>query len=66
MMRDDNKYNRACLEAISGNVEEALALLRAALDLGLVERKWAAHDPDFYFIRDDPRFQALFRNEEDV
>ncbi|MCA9978045.1 MAG: tetratricopeptide repeat protein, partial [Anaerolineales bacterium] len=59
LMADENKYNRACFESICGNADEALVLLRAALNLGQVEKKWVAHDPDFDFIREDPRFREL-------
>lgn len=57
-----NKYNRACFEAISGNVPEALRLLREALLAGDVDLDWVRGDPDLEFIRDDPRFEALLRD----
>jgi superkiller protein 3 len=55
----ENEYNRACFESICGNVDEALALLKVALEKKQVSLLWARRDPDFDFIRDDPRFQAL-------
>jgi tetratricopeptide (TPR) repeat protein len=55
----ENEYNRACFEAIQGNADEAIALLRIALDKRLVSPALIRRDPDFDFIRDDPRFKAL-------
>jgi len=53
-------YNAACLEALSGNADEALALLRRALELDQTEiHKYLADDSDLDNIRDDPRFQEL-------
>ena len=52
-------YNLACLESISGNIEAAVEHLRLALEENPSQRDWARHDPDFEFIRGDPRFQAL-------
>jgi tetratricopeptide (TPR) repeat protein len=52
-------YNLACLETISGNTEAAIEHLRAALEKQPSQRDWARRDPDFDFIRDDPRFKAL-------
>jgi len=58
-MADESAYNRACLAAIAGDVDEALALLEEALEDRPGMRDWARRDPDFEFIRDDPRFQDL-------
>jgi hypothetical protein len=54
-----NVYNRACFEAIQGNADEAIALLKIALEKRLVSTAVVRRDPDFDFIRDDPRFKAL-------
>jgi len=59
LIAKENKYNRACFEAICGNVEEALALLKVALEKKQAPLEWARRDPDFESIRDDARFQAL-------
>ena len=64
LMAKESEYSRACLEAISGNVEEALALLQVALEKRQESLAWARRDPDFDFIRDDPRFKALVGSEE--
>jgi len=52
-------YNRACFESICGNVDSALALLKAQIDIAPIYRKLARRDPDFDFIRANPRFSAL-------
>lgn len=55
----ENEYNRACFASICGDVDEALALLEAAIAKAPGNRITAQRDPDFDFIRDEPRFQAL-------
>lgn len=56
---DENEYNRACMEAICGNSERALELLEVALKNKQTYVNWARRDPDFDFIRSDPRFHTL-------
>ncbi len=56
---NENEYNRARFEAVCGNVDEAFALLKVALEKKQESKAWARRDPDFDFIRDDPRFKAL-------
>ena len=52
-------YNLACLEAIEGNADAALALLERAFE-GLPSlRGDAAADHDLASLREDPRFQRL-------
>jgi len=58
-MKNETEYNRACFAAICGNIDEALALLNEALEKKQTTLDWVRRDPDFEFIRDDPRFQAL-------
>ena len=55
----ETEYDRACFESICGNVDEALALLKVALEKKQTPFAWARRDPDLDFIRDDPRFKAL-------
>jgi quercetin dioxygenase-like cupin family protein len=52
-------YELACLEATSGNAEEALAALARAIELDGRRAAWAADDEDFASLRDDPRFSEL-------
>ena len=49
----------ACLESVAGNVEAAIEALRIALEHQEQTVEWARDDPDFVFIRDDPRYRAL-------
>jgi hypothetical protein len=56
---DENEYNRACMEAICGNSDRALELLEIALKNKQTYVNWARRDPDFDFIRSDPRFHTL-------
>jgi superkiller protein 3 len=59
LIADENEYNRACFAAICGAVDEAIALLQAAIAKAPGMRQLAQHDPDFDFIREDARFRAL-------
>jgi tetratricopeptide (TPR) repeat protein len=59
LMAKENEYNRACFESICGNVEQALALLKVALETSPGMRDWARRDPDFDSIREHPGFKAL-------
>ena len=57
--RDENEYNRACLESICGNSDRALEYLEQALQKQQSYTDWALHDPDLDFVRNDPRFLTL-------
>jgi tetratricopeptide (TPR) repeat protein len=52
-------YNLACLEAVAGPRDAALAALRKALELKPEAAEWARDDVDFTSLRDDPEFRAL-------
>lgn len=57
----DLHYNLACLEALEGRREAAIAALRAALSLRPELRGHAAADDDLASLRGDPEFAALIR-----
>jgi len=59
LIEKESEYNRACFEAVCGSPDAALGLLRTALENKEQTADWARWDPDFEFIRDDPRFKAL-------
>jgi quercetin dioxygenase-like cupin family protein len=52
-------YNLACLEALDGRNDAALASLRKAHELRPEVAEWARDDRDLEGLRDDPEFQAL-------
>ena len=57
-------YNLACLEALEGDRDKALAALRRALELTRSQAELAAsarQDEDFVSLRGDPEFEALNR-----
>ncbi len=52
-------YNVACLNAVGGRPERALAHLEHAVQNGFGHREWIEHDPDLESLRSHPRYQAL-------
>ncbi len=57
------RYRRARLQALTGHLEEALADLEKARDLGFQDRaRWLA-DEAFRKLRDDPRFGQFWPPE---
>jgi tetratricopeptide (TPR) repeat protein len=56
-------YSRSNFAAVWGDVDLSLELLQRALAQRDVTHLWARHDPDFEFVRDDPRFIALVNQE---
>jgi len=57
------RYNLACVNALSGRSESALALLKEAMELhpGLVE--WSKQDSDLDSLRGLPEYQALVSDQ---
>ncbi|MBV9604924.1 MAG: AraC family ligand binding domain-containing protein [Solirubrobacterales bacterium] len=53
------RYAVACLEAVQGNRDAALAALRRAVELRPSVADLAREDDDFAALRDDPEFRAL-------
>jgi adenylate cyclase len=51
--------NAACLHSKLGQKEECLELLDRVFTRGWAKRDWIEHDPDYDFLRDDPRFKKL-------
>jgi Flp pilus assembly protein TadD len=53
------RYNLACSLSLTGHLDEALAELTLAVDLGYREPSHTAADPDLAALREDPRFRLL-------
>jgi tetratricopeptide (TPR) repeat protein len=62
-MQNESEYNRACFEAIYGNNEKAVGLLKVAIQSKQVSIDWLRSDPDLDFIREDEGFKSLLRGE---
>jgi quercetin dioxygenase-like cupin family protein len=52
-------YHVACVQAVQGNRDAALAALRRALELKPEAADWAREDEDFASLHDDPEFRDL-------
>jgi len=52
-------YNLACVEAVDGSRDRALAALRAAIERRPQAVEWAREDEDFESLREDPAFRVL-------
>ena len=65
LLPDDDYYSRACLESVAGNGEMAIKALQVALEQQDAPIDWARVDPNFVFIRDDPRYRALVGLDND-
>lgn len=59
MAMQDDETGQACFAAVSGNPDRALALLEVGLAERQVQPGWIRIDPEFAFMNEDPRFQAL-------
>lgn len=58
-------YNAACLYALEGKVDKAIASLEQAIARGFGNRAWLEHDPDLDALRDDPRFLRILASARD-
>jgi Flp pilus assembly protein TadD len=52
-------YNVACVYALVGQTEDAIACLEKAVQNGFGHREWLENDTDLNALRGDPRFEAL-------
>lgn len=57
-------YNLACIRAIQGRTEEALAELEKAVKAGFKDTSWARRDGDLEPLRADPRFHKILSELE--
>ncbi len=58
-MKLEKAYNQACFQAICGNNDLAIDLLKLALERENPSVEMLKSDPDLDFLRDDPRFAEL-------
>jgi tetratricopeptide (TPR) repeat protein len=56
---EDDFYNRACLESVCDNFDLAFEYLQRAAQKEKFNPTWAWEDPDFQWLRDDPRFVEI-------
>ena len=64
LFEPDDWYNLACVESVSGKTDAAIENLRRAAQLPEFNSDWARADPDFEWIRDDPRFKEIVGEDE--
>ena len=55
-------YNSACVFALDGEIDRALAAIEGAVRGGYTYREWLEHDPDLVHLRAHRRFQALMES----
>ncbi len=55
----DKEYGLGCVEAVMGNADAAMPLLKIAMAQHQVRPGWVGIDPEFVFIDHDPRFKVL-------
>src|SRR5690606_2406513 len=54
-------YNLACIRAVQGRTDEAIAELGRAVGAGFTDVSWARRDGDLASLRDDPRFARVLQ-----
>lgn len=59
-MNDEDLYNKACLEALTGNAAKALQYLAESVSEKPYRREWALKDPDFTSLHNEPGFKEIF------
>jgi tetratricopeptide (TPR) repeat protein len=57
-------YNLACSYALLRRPDQALKILRRAVELGYRDFRYMRQDPDLDSVRHDPRFRQLLREYE--
>ena len=58
---EDKEYGLACVEAVMCNTDDAVRLLKIAMAQSQARPGWVGIDPEFVFIDDDRRFQAVMK-----
>jgi tetratricopeptide (TPR) repeat protein len=58
-IQGESEYNQACFNAICGNLDQAIDLLKSAWQKKDTSLAWMESDPDLTNLRDDPRYHLL-------
>jgi Flp pilus assembly protein TadD len=61
VIKNESEYNKAVFESVCGNVSKAINFLTNAIEEKPVDVKKLQRDPNFDFIRSDPRFELLLK-----
>ena len=59
LIANKNWYGLATLDAILGNIDDAIEYLSQAASETTFNSQWARNDPDLATIRNDPRFDKI-------
>jgi tetratricopeptide (TPR) repeat protein len=63
VMENETEYHRAAFESACGNADKAVELLAIALEKNQAGKKDVRDNPNFNFIRNDPRFEKVMGME---
>jgi tetratricopeptide (TPR) repeat protein len=58
------EYYKACFESVNGNKDKAFFFLSSSIKRLDTSILWTRYDPNFLFIRNDPRFKELVGEDE--
>jgi tetratricopeptide (TPR) repeat protein len=59
IVEKDDYYNLACIQAIKETEDDTFRYLKLAIEANPLKKSWAKTNPDFDFIRNDPRFSEI-------
>ncbi len=62
LIKQENEYNLACFESVTGNMEKSLVLLKTALAKKQIAVDRIRYEPNLDFVRDDLHFKKLLGN----
>ena len=59
-MEGASRYDLACIQALNGDIDEALDALEAAFQRGFHDYRWTRRDPDLALLSGNPRLERIF------